>query len=70
MQYNGTIRDNVFVCRGQQPRIARDLEHFFFNYSDRNFDLVLMLYCCIVIVLTKKRYISRDIGLNIDIGFF
>lgn len=45
MQYNGTVRDNVFVCRGQQPRLARDLEHFFFNYSGRNFDLVLMLYC-------------------------
>lgn len=29
MQYNGTVRDNVFVCRGQQPRLARDLEHFF-----------------------------------------
>lgn len=50
----------MFVCRGQQPRIARDLEHFFFNYSGRNFDLVLN----IVIVLTKKRYISRDIGLK------
>lgn len=60
MQYNGTVRDNVFVCRGQQPRIARDLKHFFFNYSGRNFDLVLN----IVIVLTKKRYISRDIGLK------
>lgn len=61
MQYNGTVRDNVFVCRGQQPRIARDLEHFFFNYSGRNFDLVLMLYCY---CSYKKKYISRDIGLK------
>lgn len=29
MQYNGAVRDNVFVCRGQQPRIARDLEKNF-----------------------------------------